>query len=264
MADKDSKVYIIGVAIGLCLVCSIFVSAAAVMLKPQQQQNKLLDKQKNILKVVDLLEPGAQNVAEVFNSRVESKIIDLESGEYVQGDPTTYDMYKASKDPAQSIALSGAEDIAGIGSKPKRATVYLVKDENGSVTKYVLPINGYGLWSTLYGYLALEADANTVAGITFYQHAETPGLGGEVDNPSWKEQWEGKHIYGSGGNVKMQLVKGGVGPSTPDAEHKVDALAGATLTSTGVTNLVQFWMSSQGYKPYLNNVASAKNAANNG
>ena len=128
--------------------------------------------------------------------------------------------------------------------------VYLAKTEDGQIDKIILPVHGYGLWSTLYGFLALEADANTVAGLGFYSHAETPGLGGEVDNPKWKAQWPGKEVYKDGEPI-VELVKGGVSEQTPNADYKVDALSGATLTSRGVTNLLQFWLGEDGYGPYL-------------
>jgi Na+-transporting NADH:ubiquinone oxidoreductase subunit C len=99
----------------------------------------------------------------------------------------------------------------------------------------------------------LEEDYNTVAGLGFYEHGETPGLGGEVDNPKWKGLWPGKEIYDDG-EVAIQLVKGNVDSSTPGAVNKVDGLSGATLTSRGVSNLLQFWMGALGYQEFLRNL----------
>lgn len=249
--NKDSKAYTIIAALAICLVGSIMVSTAAVVLKPLQQTNRLLDKQINILRVAGLYQPG-MDVAAAFR-QIEPKLVDYATGEYVTDrDPLTYDQYKAAKEGELRVALSKSEDIAGINARARYGTVYLVKNEDGSVRSYVLPIHGYGLWSTLYGFLALEADGNTVRGINFYQHAETPGLGGEVDNPKWKAQWEGKQVYDEQGRVALGLVKGSAGA---DDVHGVDALAGATLTSNGVSNLVKFWMSEQGYKAYLDKMA---------
>ncbi len=121
----------------------------------------------------------------------------------------------------------------------------------------ILPVRGYGLWSTLYGFLALESDGNTIAGLGFYEHGETPGLGGEVDNPRWKAQWPGKEVYEDGDPV-IRLIKGSVDPNAANAEHKVDGLAGATLTSKGVTNLLQFWLGERGFKPFLDNLKSGE------
>ncbi len=89
---------------------------------------------------------------------------------------------------------------------------------------------------------------NTVKGLGFYEHGETPGLGGEVDNPKWKEIWEGKKAYTSSGEVGLTVIKG---TAPPDSDYKIDGLSGATLTSKGVDNLVHFWLGEQGYKTFL-------------
>jgi Na+-transporting NADH:ubiquinone oxidoreductase subunit C len=129
--------------------------------------------------------------------------------------------------------------------------VYVVKNETGGVERLILPVHGAGLWSTLYGFLALDSDLNTVGGLKFYQHAETPGLGGEVDNPNWRAIWNGKVIFDEAGRPSIQLVKGGVDHSAPGNESKIDALAGATLTARGVENLINFWLGEQGYGPLI-------------
>jgi Na+-transporting NADH:ubiquinone oxidoreductase subunit C len=103
----------------------------------------------------------------------------------------------------------------------------------------------------MYGFLALEGDGNTVIGLKFYDHGETPGLGGEVDNPSWRQQWEGKKIYDEEGRPAARLVKGGVNPDSEASNYAVDSLSGATLTSRGVTNLIQYWTGEEGFAPFL-------------
>ena len=130
-------------------------------------------------------------------------------------------------------------------------------EHDGELDKIILPVRGAGLWSTLYGFLALENDLNTVAGLGFYEHGETPGLGGEVDNPKWKALWPGKEVYDDG-QVAIELIKGSVDASTRNAENKVDGLSGATLTSRGVSNLVQFWMGDNGYKLFLKNLRAGE------
>lgn len=130
-----------------------------------------------------------------------------------------------------------------------------MNDDSGVPSKIILPIRGYGLWSTLYGFIALEADASTVAGIGFYEHGETPGLGGEVDNPVWKANWQGKEVYASG-ELAIEVIKGSVNPESPNASHEVDGLAGATLTTKGVDYLVEFWLGEYGYQTFLENLKS--------
>ena len=252
-AKNDTIGKTITVTVLLCVVCSVIVSAAAVLLKPQQIANKELDRKTNILAAAGLMEPS-KSVDELF-AKITSKVVDLETGKYTDAvDPATFDARKASKDPAMSQALSRDIDIASIKRQSKYQTVYLVEKE-GKVETVILPVHGYGLWSTLYGFLALEGDLNTVVGLGFYSHAETPGLGGEVDNPLWKAQWPGKQVYAEGSfEPQISLIKGKVDPAAAGADHQIDGLSGATLTSTGVTKLVKFWMGKNGYAPFLANL----------
>lgn len=129
-----------------------------------------------------------------------------------------------------------------------------MKDAQGQLQKIILPVHGYGLWSTLYGFLALKGDANTVIGLGFYEHAETPGLGGEVDNPQWKAKWSGKQVFDAQGKIAIRVTKAAAPEGDPKAIHDVDALSGATLTSNGVNNLVHFWLGDDGFGPYLQKV----------
>lgn len=254
-AKRESKLRTIAVALTVCLVCSVGVSASAVFLKPLQVANKLADKRRNILEVVGRWQPGV-DVNEAFED-IEARVIDLSTGEFVpegQIDPQTYDMYAASRDPKLSEPVPRDQDIARIGRKPKYASVYLVRDAQGRIETIVLPIHGYGLWGTLYGFLALDGDGRTVRGITFYEHKETPGLGGEVENPNWRRLWSGKQVYDEQGKVALEVVKGSVDPSAPGAEYRIDGLSGATLTSQGVSRMIRFWMSEQGYKPFLDRI----------
>ncbi|MFA6162529.1 MAG: Na(+)-translocating NADH-quinone reductase subunit C [Methylobacter sp.] len=262
---NDSLEKTIAIALSLCLVCAILVSFAAVALKPLQIHNKELDMKKNILDVAGLLEEG-KDIDAAFAEKIEAKLVNLETGDYVEGmDVAQYDQRKAAKDPAQSVAIPKDKDIAHIRVKAKVAKVFLVK-EGGVIKSIILPVHGYGLWSTLYGFLSLEADGQTVQSINFYDQAETPGLGGEVVNPNWRALWKGKKVYAETdqpsmekgliteadiGEPALSLIKGVVDNSKPGSQYQVDGLAGATLTSTGVTNLVRYWMSKEGFAPYI-------------
>lgn len=254
---NDSIIKTVVIATTLCLVCSIAVSAAAVFLRPLQEANKAADLQKNIV-AVSGIDFGEQSVAEAFAS-FEPRLVDLDAGTFSSKiSVDSYDQRKASKDPAQAEVLNKAADIAQIKMREHLATVYLVRNDAGEIDRIILPVRGYGLWSTLWGFVALEGDANTVIGLSFYEHAETPGLGGEVDNPAWKALWQGKKAFDADGQVQLELVKGGVDHSNPANSGKVDALSGATLTSRGVTNLLQYWMGSDGFKPFLDNLREGK------
>jgi len=249
--SNDSLEKTINVALALCLVCSVLVSIAFVALRPLQIHNKALDMKKNILDVAGLLDENT-NIDQAFREQIESKIVDLKTGDYVDTiNADDYDQRKAAKDSAQNEVIPADKDIASIRVKAKYTKIYLVKNGD-KLQSIILPINGYGLWSTMYGFLALEPDAQTVQSINLYDQAETPGLGGEVVNPNWRALWKGKKVYSDKGDVALTLVKGGIDESRPDAVYKVDGLAGATLTSRGVSNLIQYWMGPEGFATFLN------------
>ena len=251
-SNNESIRKTVTVAMVLCLVCSVIVSASAVILRPEQAVNERANMQMNILQAAGLFDPQ-QSIPDQFQI-VTTRLVNLDTGEFVNGmDVDRYNQRKASKDPSMNRVLSTDKDIASIKRQAKIAKVYLVEN-GGQIDKIILPIHGYGLWSTLYGFMALEGDGNTIAGLGFYEHAETPGLGGEVDNPSWKKQWAGKRVY-KDGRVALRLVKGGA--DRKDA-YGIDALSGATITSRGVDNLVKFWLSDTGFKPFLDNVREGR------
>lgn len=247
------------VTILLSLVCSIMVSSAAVFLKPKQKLNESVNLQRSILAISGLA-PDAKSlsvddVSRLF-SQITPKLVDLETGRFVDATPAAVDAYDqrlAAKDPKASHALSSAEDIASIKRQANIAKVYLIEKQDQLQT-LILPVHGYGLWSTLYGFLALDGDLETVVGLGFYEHAETPGLGGEVDNPVWKAKWPGKEVYDANGDVKLSVIKGIADNSSPSAKYQVDGLAGATLTSNGVSNLIHFWMGKNGFASFINNL----------
>ncbi len=252
MSNKESTSRTLFVALAVSLVASVFVAGSAVALKPVQVENRLLDKQRSILAIAGLGDDlSSAEVKELFKTRIKARVVDLSTGEYNDSlDPVTFDPLKAARDPKTSTALKGSEDLALIKRREQFTTVYMV-EQGGQLESLILPVRGYGLWSTLHGFLAVKPDLNTVVGLGFYQHAETPGLGGEVDNPKWKALWPGKTLFDDSGKPIIKIVKGGVDPASPDAGHQVDALAGATLTSNGVDRLMQFWLGEQGFGPYL-------------
>ncbi|MBR9836552.1 MAG: Na(+)-translocating NADH-quinone reductase subunit C [Rhodobacteraceae bacterium] len=243
---NDSVVKTVTVAVALCLVASMVVSAAAVSLRPVQEANSLRDKQTNVLEVAGVYDPNVP-VAEAFES-MEPHVLDLATGEFTdEFDIETFDQLATSNDPAIVRALD--EDPAGLGGHMQAfRMIYILRADDGSIDKVILPIEGYGLWSTLYGFIALEENGNDIYGLQFYQHGETPGLGAEVDNPRWKALWNGKKLRDEDGTLQITVAK-----SVPAAgrEYYIDALAGATLTSRGVDNLVRFWMGEDGYGPFL-------------
>lgn len=256
-ANNDSIKKTLLVAILLCLVCSVIVAGAAVSLKPMQQINKAKDKKENILAAAGILQPGV-SIEEQFK-QITTRIVNLQEGRFATDeelaeikaaglDPQNYDQVKASKKPQLSRTLSNEEDKASIKRLVKYAAVYIVKAPDGGIGTMILPVHGYGLWSTLYGFLALQGDMETIVGLGFYSHAETPGLGGEVDNPKWKALWHGKKLHDAQGNLAISVIKGGAEEGNL---NQVDGLSGATLTSRGVNNLVRFWVGDMGFGKFL-------------
>lgn len=257
MANQQTAKYTITVTLIMCIVASILVAGSAVLLRPHQAANKALDFKRNVLSIAGILKAD-QPIEEQFK-QVEVKIVDLETGRFTDAiaDVEKFDQNASAKKPETSDKLSSEEDLAKIIRREKYAKVFLVNDANG-LAKVILPVRGYGLWSTMSGFVALDKDFNTILGFGFYSHAETPGLGGEVDNPKWKEIWIGKKIYSASGDVKIDVIKGHVDAATAEAEYKVDGLSGATLTSNGVRNLMKFWMGDNGYKSFLTNLKNGE------
>lgn len=242
------------VALLLCLVCASVVSLAAVYLRPLQEANAELDRKKNILQAAGLMSPGI-NVEQRFAERIQTRMVDLETGRFtdalaVEG----YDQRAASRNPAISKAIPADEDIASVRRRAQFIPVYLVLDDDQQLQQMVLPVHGYGLWSTMYGFLALGSDLNTVAGITFYSHGETPGLGGEIENPDWQAHWVGKQIFDGSMEPQLRVIKGRVDPTLAGAEFKIDGISGSTLTGNGLTNMLQYWLGENGFGPFLHNL----------
>ncbi len=255
-AKTDTVARTLLVALFVSLLCSSLVASAAILLKPRQVENATLEMRRNILEVAGLWAPEAQ-VDELFES-VESRVVEFETGAYADDiGPEAYDMVEAAKDPARSVEIPSELDVAKVGRRAKHALVYLVR-RDGEISRIILPISGYGLWSTLYGFIALEADGNTVSDITFYAHGETPGLGDFIVKPAWRGLWRGKRAYDDSGVLQLRVVKGRVSADDPRAEYHVDGVSGATLTGNGVSNIIEYWLGDHGYGPFLANIQAGE------
>lgn len=259
---QRSATYTLFFVAAMCVVASILVATSAVVLKERQEANKLLNRQRNVLEVARLSSAAErltrEEVVQRFNENIRPVVIELATGT-VDGniDATTYDQRKATQDP--SVSTAAPDNEAGIVRLPRHAVVYQVMS-GGELTSLILPIEGKGLWSTLYGFIALRSDLRTVDGITFYEHLETPGLGGEIDNEQWKAGWQGRQAFDADGTPRIEVIKGAAG-SPEQAPYNVDGLSGATLTGRGVTNLVQFWLGENGFGPYIQRVRNERGAS---
>lgn len=253
---QHSTGYIVGFAATVCLICSVFVAGSAVTLKPRQDRNILLDRQEQVLTVAGLMSPGqsltAEEMGAIFDENITTQIVVLATGDDAENiDANSYNQAKAAKDPAMSS--QAPSNKAKVRRIPTYGAVFNVVSKSGELQAIIIPIEGKGLWSTMYGYLALSPDTRTIQGITFYKHGETPGLGGEVDNARWKSRWVGRLAFDDRWNPRIKVVKGAAGPVDQDP-YSVDGLSGATLTSNGVTYAVQFWLGDDGFGKYLERV----------
>jgi len=246
MNESVSKT--IGVAFCVCLICSLVVSFSAVSLRDLQNENKLNDKRIKILQAADIYNPD-EEIKDQF-LKLETKFVNFETGKlmntYMDFSLEEYDPILATRDSNLSSKVPTSEDIAVIKNRENIGKIFILRNDDYSINKLILPIRGYGLWGTLYGYISIENDFNTIAGIEFYDHKETPGLGAEVDNPKWKNLWPGKEIY-QNGEVSLNVIKGKVDNNDKDAQYEIDGLSGATITSRGVTNMIAYWFGESGY-----------------
>ncbi len=245
--NNDSIKKTLFVVIALSLVCSIVVSASAVLLRDKQRENAVLDKQSKIIDVAGYSAASPTEVRALYASNIEPRLVDFATGDFVDGDAAAYDQRQSAKDPAQSIKLTGEQDAAKIIRRANTGVVYLVK-EGAETTKVIIPVHGNGLWSMMYAFVAIETDGNTVSGLTYYEQGETPGLGGEIENPTWRAQFVGKKLFDENHKPAIEIVKGG---APEGSEHGVDGLSGATLTAVGVQHTFDFWLGDMGFGPFL-------------
>ena len=235
----------------LALVCSALVAGSTVGLRPLQEANRQLDRKRTILRAAGLYERDS-SVHEQFQG-IRTRIVDLASGEFVPEDrlnPAGFDQKKAAFDTKLGKELVDEEDLAGLTRVERYSLVYLVEKDQ-RIDQVILPIRGKGVWSTMYAYVALDGDLNTIRGISFYAHGETPGLGGEIENKRWLAGWQGKQIYGPNQKVALRVVKGRASEKESEAAYQIDGLSGATLTGSGVSNLLRFWFGDHGFQPFL-------------
>ncbi len=254
LPNDDSR-KIVFVAVSLCLVCSLMVSSAAVLLAPIQAAQEQENRRLNVLLAAGLIDEGDEDVQvnQLFQ-QIEARIVDLDTGQFTDAvNPATFDPRAAKRDPNMSDELPDDQDVAGLSRRERYARVYILRDGD-AISRIVLPVRAYGLWSTMFAFIALEGDLNTVAAINFYEHAETPGLGDEIEDPDWRAQWVGRQIFDASGQPRLRVIRGRVDPVSPNAIHEVDGMAGATLTGNGVSNMIVFWFGESGFGPFLDNL----------
>lgn len=250
---SDTPAKTMGVALMVALVSAILVSTAAVMLKPLQVANLEREREARMAELIARL-PGMEEILEEAGvDSLSVSIVDLDTGTFAEDiDPAAYDQRAAANDPETSMQIPEDADIAGLDRRANYAPVFLIR-RGDELALIVLPVHGAGYASTIYGYLALEGDATTVAGLTFHEQEETPGLGARIQDPAWQARWPGKQVVDEEGEVRIEVVRG-----SPSGPHQVDGIAGATRTSNGVTNLLRFWLGDFGFGPFLERIRAGE------
>ena len=253
----ESPLRTLMVVFTVALVCSILVSVSAIGLRPIQLQNELIERYRNIVMLTGLTEEGQDLSDEEILAAVEQldiRVVNLDTGAFEPDlDPDDVNSRSAVNDPERSTEIATEEDLARLGRRAIHEVVYLVRVGDG-IERVILPIHGQAMWSTLYGFLALESDLNTIAAVTFYEQAETAGLGDQITHSSWQAEWQGREMFGGGGTVLFRVASGNVEPGSRAARHEVDGLSGATVTANAVTSLIRFWFGPNGYGPFLDSL----------
>ena len=221
---------------------SLLLALTSTQLKNLQEFNIELDKKKNILKCIgkDLSLMNADAIFKEYKSNISNIILN------------------SNGDIAANIASEYLESVPNKSTGEVKYFLnnieYLPAYKSSNPEAFIIPISGKGLWSTLFGYFALEMDLNTVIGITFYKHGETPGLGGEVEKKWFQNNFVGKKIFNQTGElVSIKVVKGKVNDvySGEALNHGVDGISGATVTSRGVSDFLKRDLLK--YEQYLKN-----------
>jgi Na+-transporting NADH:ubiquinone oxidoreductase subunit C len=255
---NDSAAKAIVVTLIVSLLASVLVSGSAVLLRPKQIANRQLEQKKRILEILEGASRVGERLGPVEAKDLEARVVELASGGYAAAiDANKYDQRKAAKDSTQSVAIPPQKDIAQIGRRAKYAVVYEI-GKAGRLELIILPVHGRGFGSTLYGYLGLAGDTQTVVGLSFFEQSETPGLGALIDDPAWRKQWSGKKVRDDFGQLRLGVARGQLPAGDPDAPYQVDGLTGATWTSQGVTNLLQYWLGDNGFGPYLRKIGKER------
>jgi Na+-transporting NADH:ubiquinone oxidoreductase subunit C len=256
---NDSPQKALLVVLGVALVCSILVSVAAITLQPIQQLNQLAERSRNIVALTGLVPAGAALTDDDILATVEKldiRVVNIDTGDFDNSiDPAEFNQRAAANDPALSTAIPASEDLARLGRRSRFAIVYLVWQDT-KLERIIVPIHGQGMWSTLFGYIALEANLNTIAAVSFYEQAETAGLGDQITRPDWQTQWQGRELFNNRGELRFRIGPGSIDPGSAAARHQVDALSGATVTGDAVTRLVAYWFGPHGYMNFLDGLVT--------
>jgi Na+-transporting NADH:ubiquinone oxidoreductase subunit C len=257
--DNDSPLKAFGVVAATALVCSVLVTVAAVTLQPIQRAYQDLERIRFIVSITGVMqsvdEMSELEVISIFRD-LDARIVDLDLGVFDESfNPDTFDTRNLATDPQFSTIIPADQDVARLGTRARLATVYLVRDGD-ELRRIILPVYGQGMWSTIYGFIALESDLTTIAEMTIYEQGETPGIGDAILRSDWQARWRGRKLYDEQNSFRFSIAGGTIRSDSTDAAYTVDGLAGATVTTDGVMNLIRFWFGPSGFAPFLENFAA--------
>lgn len=217
------------------LISSVILSGLSEAWSERKAINVALDKKKNILASFGI-ETGAKATVEDVDAAYAkvSAIVVNDKGEEIEGDADAIDKEVALLEQYKNLKDGKLGECQFV--------VYILKDDAGEVQAYALPMIGEGLWGKMLGYISVGADANTVKGISYYKHQETPGLGAEIEKPWFRSNFVGQKVYDEAGILRsVSVVKGKARDryAGDDLLHFVDGISGATITARGVTDMLK-------------------------
>lgn len=218
--NRQGNIYTVIYSVVLVLVVGVVLSLVYQALRPTQEENIANDTRKQILAAARIYPDKGQSVSEVYDLHIKKSYIVNSEGEVIDSSKPAF-----SVNVAAQVKLPAAE---------RELPVYECDTKDG--LKYILPVYGAGLWGPIWGYLAFNADGNTIYGAYFAHQGETPGLGAEIEKPAFSSQFDGKHIFNSEGNFSpIAIVKAGQAAKGTDY---VNAVSGGTITSQGVQKML--------------------------
>jgi Na+-transporting NADH:ubiquinone oxidoreductase subunit C len=257
--NNDSPQKALLVVFLVALICSVLVSVTAVLLKPLQELNQLVERSRNVISLTGLIDEDVALDDDEILATVEQldiRVLDIDSGRFTtQFAAAQFDARAAINDPELGIAIPAAQDTASLGRRSRFAVVYLVWVDD-KFSRVILPIVGQGMWSTIYGYIALEEDLNTIGAVSFYEQAETAGLGDQIQRPEWQAQWRGRKLFDTQGKLRFRTGPGIIDPESLAATYQVDGLSGATVTADAVTRMITYWFGAHGFQKFLEQLAT--------
>ncbi|MCK9167101.1 MAG: NADH:ubiquinone reductase (Na(+)-transporting) subunit C [Bacteroidia bacterium] len=234
-----SNGYIFRFAIIMVVIVAALLSGASMVLKPMQEKNVTTEKMQNILAAAEVV-AGKENTLELYNQYIVREVVlnlegnevcRFEAGKLITGECRAFDI--ELKTQLKNLQAWQA------GNKQAQVMLPLYVFNDGEKTLYIIPMQGKGLWGPIYGTIALEEDLNTIFGAVFSHKGETPGLGAEIAQKDFQDQFKNKQLYDDGTFVSINVVKGGVANSNINPLHGVDAISGGTITSNGVTEMLK-------------------------